>query len=454
MSLKGQRISYRFESNGDLLVKRYWDHKLEFDLFNKDLRLKKQWSYKLKSGMNSEEKLMTFDLIEGQLLLLVQQEDGGKKRNFVQINLSTTPAHKILLFTARGSKGMSPKLHLQKADKKYYLWYESLSHPFKKQKRIDIQSFDQNFELGWHDSLIIDYKDRLMQVERLRVNAKGNYELILRKFFVNTMKTRYGKPNSEIWHYHFKDTALIKNILLDKELFYTGLRIEDQGDAWQISGLYSKKFKHRDGLFDMQFSDGQRKLKHFEPLSPKIGRALHPLGFRNKIHDLVLDYRIQSDSFVYWVAEEFYYRLRGTPSNPSYDLYFGSVLILKTDQDSELVDWRVIGKRQTVNSRRQYFASYELELDSNDLKFYVNPSKKIWLKRKSFEYLAAKEEPGFFVMVEDIKTPDLNLSERYYPMDENRFPLLGSISQREGKMFMILVAKNGKYYLPVYADFD
>jgi hypothetical protein len=396
---------------------------------------------------------MAVDFIDDQLLLLIQEEDGGKRRQFVQVNLSAKE-QRTTLFTARGTKGFDSRLHLIRKGSKNYLWYESFNHPFQKKKRVDIQAFDSDFQALWHDSLLVDHKDRLAKIHRFKVNRKGDYELILRKYFINTMKVRYGKPNSEIWYFRYTENGLEEHILLDKSKFYTGLMIKQLNEGWQISGLYSKKFKNRDGLFHLTFENGVSELHHLQPLSSKIGRKMHPLNLRNKIHDLVLDHRIDSDSFVYWVAEEFSYRLKGTQTNPAYELRYGSILILKTDRANELVDWKVVGKKQIVSSRMKHFASYQLGIDSNQMRIYMNPSQRIILKRKSFDVLGAKDLPGFYVLEENLESAAIELEERYYPVDIKRLPLLGSISKKEGKMFMILVAKNGKYYLPVYAQIN
>jgi hypothetical protein len=452
VNLKGQKITYQFVEEGKLLVRRSWDRDIHFDLFSKELKLMNQWKYRLRSRMNSSERLMRVDYLNGELLLILQKEDGGKRRILEQVNLSRKKLRSAF-YVARGTKGFYPNLHLISNKSGHFLWYESMNHPFQKHKRIDIQAFNNNFEPIWHDSIVIDYKDRLMKISRFDLNGKYKYELIVRKYFVNNLSARYGKPNTEVWHYKFDRGNETKTLLLDKSRFYTGIMIQRVTNGWEIDGMYSKKLKHRDGLFHMSFTNNKAELHHHKPLPDKIGRKMDPLGIRNKLHALVLDYRFSSDSFTYWIAEEFSYRLKGTQTNPSYELRYGSILIIKTDLQHELVDWHVIPKKQVVNSRRKHFASYQLLQDSNSVRLFMNPSQKIWLKRRSFDVIEKKANPGFYIFIESFKTPSITFQETYFPVDDKRLPLLGSIRFKSGKLFMILVDKNGKYYQPVYADF-
>lgn len=451
IQLKGQKVAYKLLENGEILVQRSWNDQFYFDHFSSDLKLKNHWEYKLKSGMNQSESLVGIEFDTAKFFMFIQKEQGGKKRHLIRYNMFER-SDVASLFTAKGTKGESPKLHYfyHSELKLNILWYESLNHPFKKQKRVHILSFNGDDEIQWADSFVLEDKDRLIDIRKIKVNEHGDYELILRKFRTNRAKVRHGKPNYEFWHAKIQTGAPhMYTKLLSRERFYTGLKIRFTDDSWQIRGLYSKKFKRRDGLFTMVFKGGSVQLNLMDKLPAKIGRELSPLGLKNRLDDLVLDHHFARNEFTYWVSEEFTYKLKGTPTSPSYELTYGAILIVKTDAQNNIVDWQVIRKKQRMNSRYKYFASYQIIQDDTGFSIVLNPSDKILIRKKTYDYAERKEHPGFYIFRFDDKHIDLQPEEQYYPIDEKSLPLIGSVQIKKDRLKMIMVERHGRFYLPV-----
>jgi|GEM_PF-5249698 len=457
IKLKGQRLSYSYDQEGNVLVKRSYDNKLHFELFDSTLSLQRQWHYELKGSMNKSEKLLRHIWQNKALTLLVQKEDGGKRRKLISVDLSSAKPKEKLLWIAKGTKGFYPKLHLSRHGSGWHLWYESFSHPFKKHKRIDIHRFDSVFQELWRDSFVMQEKDRLLKIRNLVISRKADYQILYKLYSVNTMSVRYGKPNFEYRLRTMQDDNTTDQRVLGKDYFYAGIKAELKGSTWLIGGLYSKKPKKVDGLFQLKIEAGGELSLNYCTLPKKMGRQMDPWGMRNRLKFLVMDHRIELDSFTLWIAEEFTYKLKGTSTAPEYELRYGSIVLIKTDQDFNLIDWQIINKKQRSSDRRSQFASYQILEDSASINLILVSSDKIRLKTKSFDYAEPKLRSGFYWYAYRKTSVDLSLEERYYPLPSSRLPQIGSLSRTDDQSssyLLMLVSRNYKYYQPAYIHMD
>jgi hypothetical protein len=292
-------------------------------------------------------------------------------------------------------------------------------------KKIELQVYDSEMNLKWDRKVVLPWSDYLFDVERIRVNNKGEVYVMGIRYKGIRKSKRKGDPNYEyrILKYSDGDSSPeeYEIDLDDKFITDCTLALLPNGNLI-TSGFYSSRGSFSiDGTFFVTIN-GKSKLienratKEFSldfitmnmtDRQAKKAEKKQSKGKDQELYEYDLDnIIIREDGGALLVGEQYYMYVTqttttsangGTQTTTTYHYVYNDIIVVNLSPEG-IIEWATkIPKRQHTTNDGGFYSSYVLSVVGDKMYFVFNDNPKNLLERDEGKYKNFK--PGRESMV-------------------------------------------------------
>lgn len=286
---------------------------------------------------------------------------------------------------------------------------EFINLPYEKNKpeRYGFRVYNSDLSVDWKHDVELPYEEELFDIERFRVDEKGNVYVLGTRYKEKRRSKRKGEPNYEYVLLRYSNesgsvkTNEYKIQLGDKFITDLSVSIRDNGDIY-CAGFYSEN-----GTFSIKGTcfiriDGNSKevkktsykafdfdflAQTFTEKEAKKAQKKKDKGKKDpELYSYILDYlRINEDGSAVLVAEQYYDRTvchTSTDANGNTTTtchtyyYYNDIIIVNIDKDGEIVWNQNIAKAQTSVDDGGRLSSYLMMTRGDKMYFIFNDDPK------------------------------------------------------------------------------
>lgn len=285
-------------------------------------------------------------------------------------------------------------------NKERILIYHRLPYEKGKSEKVGFLVLDKDMNKIWERQVTLPYSTELFDVERYRVDEKGNVYLLGLAFKDKRKLKRKGDPNYKymVLAYTNKGETLDKFPVELPGKFITDMQIAiaDNGDII-CGGFYSEE-----GTFSVKGSyyisiDGKTKAiktnnsmefgidfvtQNLKPNKAKKAKKKAEKGKNIELYEYDLDEIILKDGGgAVLVSEQFYIRVvtrtstdanGNTHTTTTYYYYYNDIIVININGKGEIVWTEKIPKRQATSNDGGYYSSYALAIKDDKMFFIFN----------------------------------------------------------------------------------
>ncbi|MBL4657406.1 MAG: hypothetical protein JKX73_05355 [Flavobacteriales bacterium] len=280
------------------------------------------------------------------------------------------------------------------------LLYYSLPYAKGAKEKFAFTVFDKDMNKMWGKTVTLPYMEELFDVERYKVDDKGNVYILGLEFKDKRKLKRKGEPNYKYTMISFKDNGEnVANYPIELPgKFITDMQfaIADNGDI-VCGGFYSEEgtfsikgsyFLSMDGKsntiksnsvneFGIDFITQNLKAKKAAKAKKKAAKGKAVELYEYELDDIIL----KDDGGAVLIGEQYYVRVvtrtstdanGNTRTTTTYYYHYNDIIVININPKG-IIEWtEKIPKRQVTTNDGGYFSSYALAVRGDKMHFLFN----------------------------------------------------------------------------------